>query len=362
MKIPLLIVFYTSPLPPLITLRRLKELGFDIRLDHELTNVIKEAQLTGSKEPIRRLLENEIDRLDARIETADYALTQIYSLVSTTLIIVPLMVFSISLFTAPRLILPSSIFFSAVSALLGVASSTRLIPREMREENPPPIYYAPLTLSLFSLLSWDLGILVATLISAVFFYRFILLKQMRQQEGEGLFNRIMNYAFNPSFALRESGVKLSDLASRRFPEFYRLIFSTVSLLIVFGGGIEDFKRLEEYVSRFQRLKRRLRIKVSTMLVFSLISMGILGFGLGFILYFNKIFSNAGFMGSFLLYTVDPIEIKASLTAFSLALSLVTASVMHGNPLYFPIYLAFFNVVGLLFFNATPLLARSFLGV
>jgi len=373
--IGLLLLLIASPLSPLATLEELKERGLYTYLPsvddileknfqeglsekmREVLYVALDSDREGTKKPLMRLYDKIISNIRVQLELMDYNLSQLYQFISIFITLVPSILFSTVLFINPSysvsLLLGISIF-SFFSSFLGLT----IYPCELRLSSPNIKY---LLMYLFVIPTYHVisaKLICNPLLASITILSFpIMLMTCRKlREKLNLLKYSHELVEKASLCLWNifECIGIDDpekLLRKRWYGISKAVATTLYLIGIFGtddvsdtiSGLE--KMLREYIKSFNRL----RSKTKVMLFYSIIEAAVSASIYAFLLYTLRYFCSLSVTGipinipsrSFLKYLESIIDITFVLN--SISLSIVTATVREGNPLYFIVYLP---VIGL----------------
>ena len=334
MDFNLLLLLCSSPLPPKATLRFLEKRGLKFKLDGEMRKLIEEAERSGSVESLRKVLEDKLNDQKTEVEVIDKSLEQVYNLVTTLLIVVPLTIVSTLILTGSGGVLEFIFAISLSGGVIGTIVALSLLPGILKDPNPPYISFIPLmTLIFYNSIPVYL-LLLSTGIAA--FLQILYLGNWIRQEKRIFYilRKGLNYSFNLRLFLKEEGIKIEDLLKWRKPFDYA--FKTLYLFLLFSVNVEDYRRLLEYSSIMYYLKKSIRQKIVSSFLFTIISAGILGLGLGLINNFTSLHNYPSTVLTFSKPSYE--EFVLGLILIALGLSFTSSSIVHINPLYFPLHL------------------------
>jgi hypothetical protein len=368
--VPLALVMLSSPQLPLTTLKEVRSLGFDYLPDPEelasgdarldglsdrMRKVLEAAvatQRSGSRAALDERLRDVLAELRTTLETADYNISNLYSLVSTFTSTVPATIVATMALIGGGAA-TTALALAAVGLVLALVSGLVIYPFEFGVPTPPWRTYLPLlsVLPLYLLLWWlkveapltlalALGS-VPTSIAHLWWTRSELKKLDKARDMVRVAARSVG---NPYHALvREKLIgEPEDLLSGEWRGFARA--ATLGLWqVLLHGGYENLRRLEEYISQILEFVKRLRSKTRVFLLYAVVEAAIVGAIYAVVVASGTLLqgggewmARTGITGAGiqeLREWIDPI-----LAVTSLTLAAATAGAREGRPHLLPQYL------------------------
>lgn len=368
--IPLALIMLSSPQLPLTTLKEVRRHGFDYLpepeilllgdvnlngLSDKMKKVLKAAvdtQRSGSRSALEEKLRDVLAELRTTLETSDYNISNLYSLVSTFTSTVPATV------VATMALIGSgaasiALTLTGVGFLLATLAGLVVFPWEYGVPTPPwktyvtlfciiPIYLflwwlkieAPLTLAL------ALGSL-PTMVLHFYHVRSELAKLKRAREIVRIAARAVG---NPYHTLVKERLirEPEDLLSKEWKGFARA--ATLGLWqVLLHGGQENLSKLEEYMSQVMEFVNRLRAKTRVFLLYAVVEAAIVGAIYAVVIASGSILEEGGeWLARTGIGGVGLAELKTwmdpLLAMVSLTLAAATAGAREGRPHLLPLYL------------------------
>ena len=368
--VPLALVMLSSPQLPLTTLKEVRNLGFDYLPDAEelaagdarldglserMKKVLEAAvatQRSGSRAALDERLRDVLAELRTTLETADYNISNLYSLVSTFTSTVPATIVATMALIGGG-VATTALALAAVGLVLALVSGLVIYPFEFGVPTPPWRTYLPLlsALPIYLLLWWlkvEAPITLALALGSIptsiihlWWTRRELRKLDRAREMVRVSARSVG---NPYHALvREKFIsEPEDLLSSEWRGFSRA--ATLGLWqVLLHGGYENLRRLEEYISQILEFVKRLRSKTRVFLLYAVVEAAIVGAIYAVVVASGALLqgggewmARTGISGAGiqeLREWIDPI-----LAVTSLTLAAATAGAREGRPHLLPQYL------------------------
>ncbi|RLE73287.1 MAG: hypothetical protein DRJ37_00690 [Thermoprotei archaeon] len=392
--LPLYILLASSPLPPLTTLYKLKNMG---RLNYirdldsilgegsekgysnRLRKVLKaayESQISGDREILVRSFEQELKDVEVGLELADYNISQFYQFISVFTTLMPSIIASVLFFTNGEAALISLITFSLLALPASFIGLT-IYPLEMHlpirhKHKFLLILLIPLGYIILSYLNFDkpaLSSLIFSLPLSVLLYLDI--RKLRGVLEEALL-LVRKAAACPFNIFKCLGIDDPDyLLSEEWYGIAAAATTALYFLAVYSGSRvrEYVQRLENFINRYYEAFKKLRSKTLVMLIYAFIEAGVVALIYGIILVVLEYFASLptfGYAGiyipsrSIVKRLEEVLDIVLALNASSLSIS--TSSSREGNPLYSFLYLPFISLLMLIAFNLARALTPGLLGV
>ena len=363
-------IMLSSPQLPLTTLREVRSLGFDYLPDPEelasgdarldglserMRKVLEAAvatQRSGSRAALDERLRDVLAELRTTLETADYNISNLYSLVSTFTSTVPATIVATMALIGGG-VATTALALAAVGLVLALVSGLVIYPFEFGVPTPPWRTYLPLLSALpICLLLWWLKVeapltlalalgSVPTSIAHLWWTRSELKKLDKARDMVRVAARSVG---NPYHALvREKFIsEPEDLLSSEWRGFARA--ATLGLWqVLLHGGYENLRRLEEYISQILEFVKRLRSKTRVFLLYAVVEAAIVGAIYAVVVASGTLLqgggewmARTGITGAGiqeLREWIDPI-----LAVTSLTLAAATAGAREGRPHLLPQYL------------------------
>ncbi|MEM4853164.1 MAG: hypothetical protein QXQ60_06335, partial [Thermofilum sp.] len=359
------------PQLPLTTLKEVRRYGFDYlpepeelysgdaKLDgfsdkmKKVLNAAVETQRSGSRSALEEKLRDVLAELRTTLETADYNISNLYSLVSTFTSTVPAtIVATVALIGGGAA--STALALTAVGLALALLAGVVIFPWEYGVPSPPWRTYLPMlaVLPLYFMLAYlgleaplTLALAVGSLPTMVL-HLYHSRAELRKLEKAREMVRVAARAVgNPYHALVREGLirDPEDLLSPEWRGFARA--ATLGLWqVLLHGGYENLRKLEEYMSQVLDFVSRLRSKTRVFLVYAIIEAAIVGAIYAVVIASGSILTAGG--GEWLARTgitgagvhelrewIDPI-----LATVSLTLAAATAGAREGRPHLLPLYL------------------------
>jgi len=364
------LIMLSSPQLPLTTLKEVRNLGFDYLPDPEelasgdarldglserMRKVLEAAvatQRSGSRTALDERLRDVLAELRTTLETADYNISNLYSLVSTFTSTVPATIVATMALIGGG-VATTALALAAVGLVLALVSGLVIYPFEFGVPTPPWRTYLPLLSALpICLLLWWLKVeapltlalalgSVPTSIAHLWWTRSELKKLDKARDMVRVAARSVG---NPYHALvREKFIsEPEDLLSSEWRGFARA--ATLGLWqVLLHGGYENLRRLEEYISQILEFVKRLRSKTRVFLLYAVVEAAIVGAIYAVVVASGTLLqgggewmARTGITGAGiqeLREWIDPI-----LAVTSLTLAAATAGAREGRPHLLPQYL------------------------
>jgi len=392
--VPLSILLSTSPLPPLTTLQRLRSLRIyksipdllNTNLDDlrkkgysdkfvELLRVASLSHRTGSVEPLRSLVEEEMAETRTSLELMDYTISQNMELLSVFILLLPSILASLLFIVNSTIVATVLLACSLLGLVIGLCLGFLSIPWELRLRGPllPALISPVIFLLAFYLLQDPLKslIVLSVLLSPYLF------KRLRNElgvfrESLELARRATTSTSNIFRALEIDSPEY--LLSKKFYGVSRAVCVAIYLLALHGGTKlrESLVKLLEYIRDYMNYINRLRSRTRVIFLYSVIMGALSAVSLAFIVtvlsFFSSMFSYSSITLMTSIYIPTPEEIgmikyyvRIVLAVNSLTFALITALFREGNPLYFPLYLLPLSVVVTLSYDFSLLYVPVLLG-
>ena len=368
--VPLALVMLSSPQLPLTTLKEVRSLGFDYLPDPEelasgdakldglsdrMRKVLEAAvatQRSGSRAALDERLRDVLAELRTTLETADYNISNLYSLVSTFTSTVPATIVATMALIGGG-VATTALALAAVGLVLALVSGLVIYPFEFGVPTPPWRTYLPLlsALPIYLLLWWlkvEAPITLALALGSVptsIIHLWWTRRELRKLDKARDMVRVSARSVgNPYHALvREKFIsEPEDLLSPEWRGFSRA--ATLGLWqVLLHGGYENLRRLEEYISQILEFVKRLRSKTRVFLLYAVVEAAIVGAIYAVVVASGALLqgggewmARTGISGAGiqeLSEWIDPI-----LAVTSLTLAAATAGAREGRPHLLPQYL------------------------
>ncbi|AKG39074.1 hypothetical protein MA03_07240 [Infirmifilum uzonense] len=391
--VPLALIMLSSPQLPLTTLREVRRHGFDYLPDPEdlalgsarldgyserMRRVLEaavEVQRSGSRSALEERLRDVLSELRTTLDTADYNISNLYSLVSTFTSTVPATIVA-TLALVGGGAGAAALTLISVGLVLAFISGVVIFPWEFGTPTPPLRTYLALLAALpVALLAYllhapqplTLSLAVGSVPAAVLHLHWSR-RELKSLERAREMVRVASRAVvNPFHSLVREGLiqDPEDLLKPEWKGFARA--ATLGLWqVLLHGGYENLHKLEEYTSQILEFVKRLRSKTRVFMVYTLIEAGIVGAIYAVVLATSALFagggewlSRAGISSAGLLELQQLIDPVLALT--SLTLAAATAGAREGRPHLLTIYLPITAGAVWLFYTAASALAPSLFG-
>ena len=368
--VPLALIMLSSPQLPLTTLREVRSLGFDYLPDPEelaagdakldglsdrMRKVLEAAvatQRSGSRAALDERLRDVLTELRTTLETADYNISNLYSLVSTFTSTVPATIVATMALVGGGAA-TTALALAAVGLVLALVSGLVIYPFEFGVPTPPWRTYLPLlsTLPIYLLLWWlkveaplTLALALGSVPTSIIHFWWTRNELRKLDKARDMLRIAARSVNNPYHALvREKLINdPEDLLSSEWRGFARA--TTLGLWqVLLHGGYENLRRLEEYISQILEFVKRLRSKTRVFLLYAVVEAAIVGAIYAVVVASGALLqgggewmARTGITGAGiqeLREWIDPI-----LAVTSLTLAAATAGAREGRPHLLPQYL------------------------
>jgi len=384
--LPLLILMYVSPLPPLSTLKFLRDRvsgfkwlpnplkskanGYYSKNFWDLMNTVVLSHKTGSKSILIEEVDRKLRGLEGELDILDYNLSQIYQFISIFTSIVPSIVVSTLIFVnfeISRYIALALALFSLGGGLLGYT----IYPSELSLKSSLrilvfyifviPLYFV---FKFFIKTPLMFSILICSIPSGIFSYLYL---RKCLQEMDLTLDRLRKTVSAPLNVFKILNIKPSNLLESKGNILSKIVNASIYLIALHSedkGAYIDLERLyTKYYETFRKIRSKTRIMFFYSVLEAAITTAIYVFIIVTLIFLSQYeVSTPVFMipsEESLNQFIGILDIIFGLNA--LALSILTATVREGNALYFSLYLPFILVVMItsyyVFFTYTPLLFR-----
>ncbi|MCS7104010.1 MAG: hypothetical protein NZ954_00405 [Thermofilaceae archaeon] len=368
--VPLALIMLSSPQLPLTTLKEVRVHGFDYLpepetlysgdaklngLSDKMKKVLKAAvdtQRSGSRSVLEEKLRDVLAELRTTLETSDYNISNLYSLVSTFTSTVPATIVA-TMALIGKGAASIALSLTGIGFLLAILAGLVVFPWEYGVPTPPwktyvtllcifPIYFllwwlkieAPLTLAL------ALGSL-PTMVLHFYHSRSELARLRKAREIVRVAARAVG---NPYHTLvKEKLIKEpEELLSGEWKGFARA--ATLGLWqVLLHGGQENLSKLEEYMSQVMEFVNRLRAKTRVFLLYAVVEAAIVGAIYAVVIASGSILEEGGeWLARTGIGGAGLAELKTwmdpLLAMVSLTLAAATAGAREGRPHLLPLYL------------------------
>ena len=370
--VPLALLFLVSPLMPLTTLKRLKEIEYysylpdpeDLLEKKRMDNVsgkmreVLEAALQAHQSGSKRIFEEKSEELFSKtaieLKLTEYNISQLFQLASLFTSVIPVTISSILFFTSPSDVFPILSICAILSMLVGGLMGFGVFPRELAL-TPPPLKSFIMLIGVLviyivsSILELERPLLTGVMIGGIpmalvhFFHRKKLISMYK--EARELVRRASNASYNifAALGLEDPEYLLTD----RWSSIARSASTALYMLCLYGGDKlgESLQKLELYIGRYLDYLFRIMSKTRTMMFYALIEAAIVSMMYSLTVGSLILLGSEGGIGVDVLMipsirTLEEIDsfldIVMTLNAFGLALA--TSSAREGQPLYFSVYL------------------------
>lgn len=371
--VPLALIMLSSPQLPLTTLREVRGYGFDYLpepeelysgdtkldvLSDKMKKVLKaavETQRSGSRSALEEKLRDVLAELRTTLETADYNISNLYSLISTFTSTVPATIVATMALIGGGAAL-TAFALTAVGLALAILAGVVVFPWEYGVPSPPWRTYLPLlfVILLYLMLSrlgleapLTLALALGSIPTALLQFYHSQAELMRMQRAREMVRLAARAVGNPYHALVREGLLRDpdELLSGEWKGFARA--ATLGLWqVLLHGGHENLRKLEEYMSQVLEFVNRLRSKTRVFLLYAVIEAAIVGAIYAVVIASGTLLGAGGGEGEWLTKTgitgagvqelrewIDPI-----LATVSLTLAAATAGAREGRPHLLPLYL------------------------
>ena len=384
--LPLLILLYVSPLPPLSTIKFLKdrvrgfewlpnplkdkEYGYFSNSFCELLNTIILSHRTGSRSVLVEEAERRLRELEGELDILDYNLGQIYQFISIFTSIIPSIIVSTLIFVnfdTSVLIALALALFSLFASFLGYT----IYPSELSLKSSLrtlvfyiaviPLYFV---LRFFIKTPLMFSILICSIPSGIFSHLYL---RKRLREMDLTMDRLRMTVSAPFNIFKVLKIKPSRLLEIGGNILVKIINASIYLIALHSEDKTAYISLERLYTKYYETFRKIRQKTRMMFFYSLLEAGITTAIYVFIVVTLMFLSSYEistpiFMipsGERLNQFISILDIIFGLN--SLALSILTATVREGNALYFPLYLPLILITMIVsyivFFTYAPMLFR-----
>ena len=368
--VPLALVMLSSPQLPLTTLREVRSLGFDYLPDPEelaagdarldglsdrMRKVLEAAvatQRSGSRAALDERLRDVLAELRTTLETADYNISNLYSLVSTFTSTVPATIVATMALIGGG-VATTALALAAVGLVLALVSGLVIYPFEFGVPTPPWRTYLPLlsVLPIYLLLWWlkveaplTLALALGSIPTAVIHFWWTRNELRKLDKARDMLRIAARSVGNPYHALvREKLINdPEDLLSPEWRGFARA--TTLGLWqVLLHGGYENLRRLEEYISQILEFVKRLRSKTRVFLLYAVVEAAIVGAIYAVVVASGILLQGGGEWAARTGITGAGIQelrewIDPILAVTSLTLAAATAGAREGRPHLLPQYL------------------------
>jgi len=364
------LIMLSSPQLPLTTLREVRSLGFDYLPDPEelasgdarldglserMRKVLEAAvatQRSGSRAALDERLRDVLAELRTTLETADYNISNLYSLVSTFTSTVPATIVATMALIGGG-VATTALALAAVGLVLALVSGLVIYPFEFGVPTPPWRTYLPLLSALpICLLLWwlkveaplTLALALGSVPTSIIHFWWTRNELKKLDKARDMVRVAARSVGNPYHALvREKLIsEPEDLLSGEWRGFARA--ATLGLWqVLLHGGYENLRRLEEYISQILEFVKRLRSKTRVFLLYAVVEAAIVGAIYAVVVASGALLqgggewmARTGITGAGiqeLREWIDPI-----LAVTSLTLAAATAGAREGRPHLLPQYL------------------------
>ena len=368
--VPLALVMLSSPQLPLTTLKEVRSLGFDYLPDPEelaagdakldglsdrMRKVLEAAvatQRSGSRAALDERLRDVLAELRTTLETADYNISNLYSLVSTFTSTVPATIVATMALIGGG-VATTALALAAVGLVLAIVSGLVIYPSEFGVPTPPWRTYLPLlsVLPIYLLLWWlkveaplTLALALGSIPTAVIHFWWTRNELKKLDKARDMLRIAARSVGNPYHALvREKLINdPEDLLSPEWRGFARA--TTLGLWqVLLHGGYENLRRLEEYISQILEFVKRLRSKTRVFLLYAVVEAAIVGAIYAVVVASGTLLQGGGEWAARTGITGAGIQelrewIDPILAVTSLTLAAATAGAREGRPHLLPQYL------------------------
>jgi hypothetical protein len=368
--VPLALIMLSSPQLPLTTLREVRSLGFDYLPDPEelaagdakldglsdrMRKVLEAAvatQRSGSRAALDERLRDVLAELRTTLETADYNISNLYSLVSTFTSTVPATIVATMALVGGGAA-TTALALAAVGLVLALVSGLVIYPFEFGVPTPPWRTYLPLlsTLPIYLLLWWlkveaplTLALALGSVPTSIIHFWWTRNELRKLDKARDMLRIAARSVGNPYHALvREKLINdPEDLLSSEWRGFARA--TTLGLWqVLLHGGYENLRRLEEYISQILEFVKRLRSKTRVFLLYAVVEAAIVGAIYAVVVASGILLQGGGEWAARTGITGAGIQelkewIDPILAVTSLTLAAATAGAREGRPHLLPQYL------------------------
>ena len=368
--VPLALVMLSSPQLPLTTLKEVRSLGFDYLPDPEelaagdarldglsdrMRKVLEAAvatQRSGSRAALDERLRDVLAELRTTLETADYNISNLYSLVSTFTSTVPATIVATMALIGGG-VATTALALAAVGLVLAIVAGLVIYPFEFGVPTPPWRTYLPLlsVLPIYLLLWWlkveaplTLALALGSVPTSIIHFWWTRNELRKLDKARDMLRIAARSVGNPYHALvREKLINdPEDLLSPEWRGFARA--TTLGLWqVLLHGGYENLRRLEEYISQILEFVKRLRSKTRVFLLYAVVEAAIVGAIYAVVVASGILLQGGGEWAARTGITGAGIQelrewIDPILAVTSLTLAAATAGAREGRPHLLPQYL------------------------
>jgi hypothetical protein len=368
--VPLALVMLSSPQLPLTTLKEVRNLGFDYLPDPEelaagdakldglsdrMRKVLEAAvatQRSGSRAALDERLRDVLAELRTTLETADYNISNLYSLVSTFTSTVPATIVATMALIGGG-VATTALALAAVGLVLAIVAGLVIYPFEFGVPTPPWRTYLPLlsVLPIYLLLWWlkveaplTLALALGSVPTSIIHFWWTRNELKKLDKARDMLRIAARSVGNPYHALvREKLINdPEDLLSPEWRGFARA--TTLGLWqVLLHGGYENLRRLEEYISQILEFVKRLRSKTRVFLLYAVVEAAIVGAIYAVVVASGILLQGGGEWAARTGITGAGIQelrewIDPILAVTSLTLAAATAGAREGRPHLLPQYL------------------------
>ncbi len=368
--VPLALVMLSSPQLPLTTLREVRRYGFDYLPDPEdlalgsakldgyserMRRVLEaavEAQRSGSRSALEERLRDVLAELRTTLETADYNISNLYSLVSTFTSTIPATIVATLALVGSGAGM-TALALVAVGLVLALVSGLVIFPWEFGVPTPPWRTYLPLlsALPLYLLLWWlkveapmTLSLALGSIPTMVLHLWWTSAELRRLERAREMVRVAARAVGNPYHALVREGL-IQDPEDLLRPEWRGFARAAALGLwqVLLHGGYENLRRLEEYMSQVIEFVKRLRSKTRVFLIYAVVEAAIVGAVYAVVIASGSLFQGGGeWLARTGISAAGLAELRAYmdpiLAVTSLTLAAATAGAREGRPHLLPQYL------------------------
>ncbi|MCD6457638.1 MAG: hypothetical protein J7K82_02200 [Thermoproteales archaeon] len=393
--LPLYLLLASSPLPPLTTINKLKEMkiidfldGIDIisslgkecnvysKRFKKVLNAAFKAHISGSRELLLQYFNQELKEVETSLELADYNISQIYQFVSVFTTLMPSIIASVLFFTNAQFAIVSLLIFSALSIPAGLLGLT-IYPIEMhmplREKKNLLLLLFPF-FSFFILQYYNIDKPFLTSLS--FTFPLSILMFFEQKRLCNILNEALELVRKAS-ACPLNLFKCLEIDNPDYllcGKWYGIAKASTTALYLLalysGSNIREYvNKLEMFLSRYVETFKKLRSKTLVMLVYAFLEAIVVAVIYGILIttleYFASL-QHIGYAGVFipskeLVMKIEmALDVVLGLNAISLSIS--TATCREGNPLYSPLYLPYLSSLILIGYKFAVVITPGLLGV
>lgn len=370
--IPLALIMLSSPQLPLTTLQEIRELSFEYLPEPEeiatgeanlsglsgrMRKVLRaavETQRSGSRSVLEEKLHDVLAELRTILETADYNITNLYSLVSTFSSTIPAtIVATLALLGGGVVTAALTLIFTGL--LLAILAGVTVFPWEFGIPSPSWRTYLPMLLIVpaYFLLqraeveaALTLALALGSAPTAALHLYHSRGELKRLERAREMVRVAAKAVGNPYHALVREGLLKDpeDLLSQEWKGFTRAAVLGLWQVLL-HGGYENLHKLEGYISQIIEFMHRIRSKTRIFLAYAVIEATIVGAVYAIVIAAGALLSGggewlarAGISSSGIIELREWIDVILSVT--SLTLAAATASVREGRPHLLSMYLPF----------------------